>query len=123
MEPEDRTLLNFGFPIPGCLTGMAHFQLQIASDGDFADVIISRLTATSTTRWFYYDPFTNNGAGGYLPFPSAGLDAATYDGQPVYFQVKESDGLSSGVQYYPRYKVVLDDVESQWIAGPPIIIQ
>ena len=102
---------------------MAHFQLQFSVDGAFEDIIVSRLTVTSTARWFYYDPFTNNGAGGFLPYPTSGLDAATYDGQSVYFQVKESDGMSTNVQYYPRFKVILDDIESQWVAAPPVIIQ
>jgi hypothetical protein len=122
VDVADPMLFNLAIPIPNCLVGTAHFQLQLASDGAYADVVLSRLTATSTARWFYYDPFYNSGAGSHLPFPQAGLDAATYAGQPVYFQLKESDGLIRGNQYYPRFRAVINDVDSQWVGLPPITI-
>lgn len=122
LQPTDALLFNFGFPVPDCVTGMAHFQLQIASDGNFSTILISRITSTSTNRWFFYDPFANNGAGGFRAFPSTGIDASTYATQPVYFQIKESDGLIHGTQYYPRYRVIVDDVDSQWISAPPFVV-
>lgn len=121
LQAQQSTVFNLAILVPECLVGTAHFEVQIASDGLFTDVILSRFTATSNERWFYYDPFTQAGLGGHLAFPPGGLEASIYAGQPVYFRVLSGDGLVAGVEYFPRFRVLIDDQNSPWQGLPPII--
>lgn len=116
-------IFNFAIQLPDCDSGLAQIELQLATDPLYADVILSRLTAASIERWFYYDPWANNGQGAHLPFPAQGLNLSAYATQPVYFRITSDDGIVSGSQYYPRFRIILPDVNSGWQGLPPVIIQ
>ncbi len=118
----DSTIFNIAIQLPDCGTGSAHIELQLATDPQYAEVVLSRLTAASIERWYYYNPWSGNGQGAHLPFPAAGIDLATYANQPVYFRVTTADGIVAGTQYYPRYRVILPDTNPAWQGMPPIII-
>lgn len=115
-------LLNFSFPLPTLQPGKAHIQLQLSASGDFDVINFSRMTQTSTNRWYYYDHTTNNGNGGHRQFPVDGLDSVLFEGKLVYFQIESTDGLVRGLEYFPRYRVFLNNIDQQWVATPPIII-
>lgn len=122
VEPVRDPLFNFGFPVPEEVNGIAHFQIQVADDEGFANVLYSLMTQTSVERWFYYDHLTNNGVGGHVSFPAGGLDADIYQGQSVYYLFREGD-LIRGNTYYFRYRAWVDNIEGQWFAPPPIILE
>jgi len=118
----DSTIFNLIIQLPDCGTGTAHIELQLATDSQYSAVVLSRLTAASIERWFYYDPWSGNGQGAHLPFPANGIDLATYATQPVYFRITTADGMVNGTQYYPRYRIILPDTNPAWQGLPPIII-
>lgn len=118
----DSFLFNFGFPVPEGLTGTVHFQIQASSDALFSEVVMSKMTQTSVTRWYYYSPSANNGGGGYVAFPSSGIDGNLAENQTVYFQVRESDNFVIDTEYYFRYRAWVDDLEGEWYVSPPMIV-
>lgn len=115
-------LFNFGFPVPEGLEGNVHFQLQAATDLEFSDIILSKMTQTSVTRWFYYSPTAQNGSGGFAAFPSGGIDGEVNESQTVYFKVLETDGFVRDTEYYFRYRTWIDNLEGQWYASSPVVI-
>jgi hypothetical protein len=115
--------LTLGFPVPPCLSGLGHFQLQASTTPDFGTVVLSKLTQADTTRWHYYDPSANSGAGGFVAFPVAGINLGLLSGQTVYHDIVE-DELDADTQYFMRYRVWYA-VEGVWQAteyyAPPAI--
>jgi hypothetical protein len=121
---EEPFLINLGFNVASGLSGNVHYQLQIASDSDFEDIISSRMTQTSTSGWFIYNPAANSGAGGYVSFPSVGIDGSTFEGQTVYYRLLEDDVLTDGVvaEYYIRWRHWISNIEGSWTAAPPLVL-
>lgn len=118
----DNFLFNFGFPVPEGLVGTVHFQIQASADALFTDVIMSKMTQTSITRWFYYSTSANGGGGGFVAFPSSGIDGSLTENQTVYFQVLESDNFVIDTEYYFRYRAWVNDIEGGWFVSPPMIV-
>lgn len=114
------TGFNIGFDVPYGLSGLLGFQLQVASDPLFNSIVMSRITMSSQTGWFYYDPFVNTQHGGYVAFPSAGIDAATYAGETVYYSVAADDPLVTGNTYYIRYCTWSNQSAGNWFVPTPI---
>lgn len=119
---QQSTIFNLAIQLPDCDSGLAHIELQLATDGLFSEVILSRLTAASIDRWFYFDPWANSGQGAHLPFPASGLDLNIYATQLVYFRITTEDGVAYDTQYYPRYRLIISDSDSDWQGLPPIML-
>ncbi len=108
---------NFAFPIPAGTSNL-HFQIQVSEEPDFTPVLLSRMSAISQERWFYYDPTTSGG--GYRAFPAGGVSPISLEGQTVYYSF--SEGLVGGRLYYLRHRAVQNQVEQGWTAAPPVIV-
>jgi len=112
---------QYAFPAPYG-TGFAHLQLQVSENPDFTPVLVSRMTAVAQTRWFYYNPLFNSGAGGFQAFPQAGINLLALEGQTVYHSFNEDDGIVRGQLYYIRHRAIVDQVEQDWTAAPPTLV-
>ena len=112
---------NIGLELPYGLTGLVGLQLQVATDPGFLSVVMSRITMSSQSNWSYYDPFINSQRGGYVAFPAAGIDGATYAGSTVYYSVAANDPLIGGNTYYIRFCTWVDQSAGIWIVPTPII--
>jgi hypothetical protein len=115
-------LFNFGLPVPAGLSGNVHFQIQVSDNAEFSNINMSVMTQTSTDRWFYYSPAAHSGAGGFVAFPSTGIDGQIYQSQTVYFHFIEKDPITVGSEYYFRYRAWVDNIEGPWFASPPLIL-
>lgn len=116
-------LFNFAFPVPEALSGLVHFQIQIATSEDFSVLTSSKMTQTSTAGWFYYDPTALNGAGSYKPFPTSGISGATFSSQTVYYKVTQPDlGAASSPEYFFRYRAWQNNTGGPWFVSPPLVI-
>lgn len=116
-------VFNFAFPVPSGLTGQTHFQIQISDKADFSTVLSSVMTQTSVERWFYYDPTSSNGTGGFISFPTNGINGSAYASQTVYYKVAEGDlRLASVSEYFFRYRSWINNIEGTWTASPPLIL-
>jgi hypothetical protein len=116
-------IFNFGFNIwDATLTGLVSFQIQVASDPLFADIVMSSLSALQTSRWFYFNPNANGGTGAFVSIPPSGVDPVVNAGQPVYFQFQAGDPIQPGTQYYVQYRQWQPSAESSWQTVPPFAI-
>lgn len=118
------TVYVFGFPMPRCLTGNVTFEVQFSPDTAFNTVVLGSLSSMDIGRWFYFDPF--DGQGVHKAYPPAGIDGGLYVGQPVYFQIRESDGLLKNVPYYVRFRPYARHgnvvTPGAWSSSPPITL-
>lgn len=121
LQPLAEPLFNFGFPLPEGFSGLAHFQIQISSEESFTPLVYSLMTQSSIEQWFFYDHLFNSGSGGFRGFPSGGIDAQIYQGQSVY-RTFNIGSLVRGETYYFRFRVWVDNIESQWFAPPPVTL-
>lgn len=115
------TAFNFGFPVPEAVTGLANFQMQVATDVAFSDLVAQLNTSVTVQRWQYYNHLANSGEGEHQDFPVGGIDAEIYAGQSVYYQFPVGD-LINGSTYYFRYRAVVGDIETQWFSPPAVIV-
>lgn len=115
-------LFVYGFKVPTGLSGTVHFQIVASLDVDFDPIIFNKLTLSDQTRWFYYNPNANSGAGAFVAFPSVGINGTTFSGQTVYYNISRTDALVANVPYYFRYRAWLNNVEQAWNISPPVII-
>jgi hypothetical protein len=112
---------NFGFTLPIGLTGLVQFQIEVATDAGFTNVIMSRLTTASQANWYYYDPYVNSQAGGYVAFPALGIDGTLFSGVTVYYSVQITDPLVPSTLYYIRYRTWVNQLEGVWYVPAPIL--
>lgn len=119
---DDDTLFIYGFKVPAGLEGDVHFQVVASTSNGFTPLALNKFTMNAQDRWFFYNPSAQSGAGAYQAFPEDGIDGELYEGQTVYYSIGVADGLVPGVEYFVRYRSWVDNVESAWIVGPPIII-
>ncbi len=92
----------FNFEVPGCLVGRVHFELQLAIDPEYRDILLGRMSATSLDRWFTFNQ------GSYQSWPASGLDGATTKGSACYFSLLKSDPIVKTGTYYVRYRALVD---------------
>ena len=123
-QPQPVVVLNFGFPVPACLSGTGHFQVQASLTPDFLNPVLSKLTQADITRWYYYDPSSNSGAGGFVSFPTSGIDISLLSGHTVYHSIVEGE-LDPDNTYFVRYRVWYATQpglwqETEWYAPPAI---
>lgn len=116
-------IFNFQINVwDAALTGLVGFQIRVASDPAFQNIVLASLTAVDPTRWFFYDLGANGGTGGFVPFPAGGIDPMANAGQPVYFQFLSGDPIQPGTQYYIQYRQWQPSAESAWQTVAPFAI-
>lgn len=121
VSSTNQVVFVYGFTVPQEITGNVDFQVQASPSMDFSTIALNKFTIQSQTNWFYYDPAGNAGAGGFIAFPSGGIDGARLAGQTVYLNIVSTDGLAAGAEYYVRYRAWVANTESDWIVSPPIL--
>ena len=105
VEPINSVFYSFNFTAPGCLIGRINFELQVASDSDFEQIVLSTLSAPGASRWFWMNPENS----GYDDWPDYGLIGPTISGTPCYFNIWTSDPVATGRSYFIRYRPVVTD--------------
>lgn len=119
---QSRYEFNYGFLIPN-VQGLVHFDLEVSTSEQFAQIVLSKSTSSSTERWSYFNPFLNNGGGAHESFPTEGLSAAALRGNPAYYRLTSDDALTPGTLYYVRHRAVTDDGPLLWNSPPPFVLR
>jgi hypothetical protein len=114
---------NYGFLIPNVVSNNVHFSLEISLSEQFSSLVLSKSTASSVSRWSYFNPFTNGGEGSHEPFPADGISASMLNGNAVYFRLTNEDGLKAGTLYYVRHRVIVDGDPLMWNSPPPFVMR
>lgn len=107
----------FGFPMPKCDTGIAHFEVEVSTLESFAELIFASSTVTSPSDWQFFNPYT--GSGSYESFPATGVQLAVYGGSYVFVTIT---AVVQDLSYYVRYRAIVNNEPRIWTGLPPRVL-
>lgn len=94
-----------------------HFQIQLAAESGFATVLLSRMSAVDQLHWQYFNP---EGGGAFESFPATGLPSPLFNQRVLWSLPDDTENITTGVQYYMRYRFIINQVEQAWTAPEAI---